>query len=459
VFVIESQLSCKCLSFLFLQTHMHRYFCYWASVLWLVYSSPFVQSVDTKIIKTFSELQERAKATYDQTLPCLRAAWMLEGRLATSFTKWKLPDDAEQHFAELKNLTAVFRQYPVHAYAGYKGPWLENIFIEQFFDKPLSYFNGFIPLFIQWVDAVVLDGEKGQNVDSIHKLLGTHLRSDVIYLAISQNDAGLGKIGIAHPNMLVLSAGGFGHVPLPLVKGEIDYVPLPDMENTELSSKSRNSSNAWLTDIVFIGNFVQGSRLNMLEQISMEARRARMLTKVLRRHPEWKSVMSTAMFNLAPRGFGRTSFRFAEIIQMGRVPVYLWDDVPWIPYAGTSIRIEIFGLRNLAEKYMSQRLVRRLYDLKVEKEPYHNLVKELHDLKVNKRETYSKLLQAVKEVRHFYTYKGVMEQIEHFIADPFDTRGKGTKTGTAGNYLRCIKHPRTERRALAKKRKKKEAYA
>jgi hypothetical protein len=254
----------------------------------------------------------------------------------------------------------------------------------------------------------------------------------------------LGKIGIAHPNMLVLSAGGFGHVPLPLVKGEIDYVPLPDIENTELSSKSRNSSNAWLTDIVFIGNFVQGPRLNMLEQISIEARRARMPTKVLRRHPEWKSVMSSARFNLAPRGYGRTSFRFAEIIQMGRVPVYLWDDVPWIPYAGTSIRIEFFGLRNLAEKHMPQGLVRRLYDLKV-----------------NKRETYSKLLQAVKEVRHFYTYKGVMEQIEHFMADPFDIRGKGTKTGTAGNYLRCIKHPRTERgaAALAKKRKRKGAYA
>ena len=64
-------------------------------------------------------------------------------------------------------------------------------------------------------------------------------------------------------------------------------------------------------------------------------------------------------------------------------------------------------------------------------------------------------------MRHFYTYKGVMEQIEHFMADPFDIRGKGTKTGTAGNYLRCIKHPRTERgaAALVEKLNKKGAYA
>jgi hypothetical protein len=58
---------------------------------------------------------------------------------------------------------------------------------------------------------------------------------------------------------------------------------------------------------------------------------------------------------------------------------------------------------------------------------------------------YKALEKGVKEVRHFYTYKGIMEQIEHFIADPFDIRGRGTKTGKEGNYLRCTKHPRTER--------------
>lgn len=47
---------------------------------------------------------------------------------------------------------------------------------------------------------------------------------------------------------------------------------------------------------------------------------------------------SLTIFNLAPRGFGRASFRLAEIIQIGRIPVYLYDDYPWIPYEGTEIR-------------------------------------------------------------------------------------------------------------------------
>eukprot|EP01035_Chromulina_nebulosa_P017912 gene17912-23532_t len=42
--------------------------------------------------------------------------------------------------------------------------------------------------------------------------------------------------------------------------------------------------------------------------------------------------MALTKFNLAPRGYGRSSFRFAESIQMGRVPIFLYDDIPWVPY-------------------------------------------------------------------------------------------------------------------------------
>jgi hypothetical protein len=37
-------------------------------------------------------------------------------------------------------------------------------------------------------------------------------------------------------------------------------------------------------------------------------------------------------FALAPRGYGKSSFRFFEIFQLGCIPVYVWDDVEWLPY-------------------------------------------------------------------------------------------------------------------------------
>lgn len=45
------------------------------------------------------------------------------------------------------------------SHLGYDGPWIENYFIDAFIDKPLSYFRGFIPLFIQWVDVMVAAGD------------------------------------------------------------------------------------------------------------------------------------------------------------------------------------------------------------------------------------------------------------------------------------------------------------
>jgi hypothetical protein len=37
-------------------------------------------------------------------------------------------------------------------------------------------------------------------------------------------------------------------------------------------------------------------------------------------------VMAAAMLQLAPRGSGRTSFRLYEALQLGLIPVYIWDE-------------------------------------------------------------------------------------------------------------------------------------
>lgn len=37
-------------------------------------------------------------------------------------------------------------------------------------------------------------------------------------------------------------------------------------------------------------------------------------------------------FALAPRGYGKSSFRFFEIFQLGCIPIYVWDDIEWLPY-------------------------------------------------------------------------------------------------------------------------------
>lgn len=315
-------------------------------------------------------------------------------------SNWVFPSDAEHHFEELKNKTDQFRHAPWQKYADYEGPWIENIFIEQFLDRPLSYFNGFIPIFIQWIDVQLLGG---RHFDNIKNQLSAILRPNVLYLAISQGDIGLGKIGTANPNILVLSAGGYGHVPLPLVRGEIPHEALPQQFEQEIG---------------FFGNSRQASRPTMLTQISTAANQQN-LTFRHGQGPTWKKDMASTKFNLAPRGYGRSSFRFAESIQMGRVPAFLYDDVAWIPYQGTNLSVETFGFYSGLND-----AVRSL----------PNLVQQIKNLTDDQ---YSKKLALLQEARWHYTYPGIVNQIEKFIADPF---------GDKGGKLRCTHlYPKTER--------------
>ena len=40
-------------------------------------------------------------------------------------------------------------------------------------------------------------------------------------------------------------------------------------------------------------------------------------------------------FALAPRGYGKGSFRFFECFQLGTIPIYLWNDEEWLPFKNT----------------------------------------------------------------------------------------------------------------------------
>ena len=45
----------------------------------------------------------------------------------------------------------------------------------------------------------------------------------------------------------------------------------------------------------------------------------------------YRELTARSRFGLAPRGYGRTSFRLYEMFSMGTVPVYIYNE-PWLPY-------------------------------------------------------------------------------------------------------------------------------
>ena len=67
-------------------------------------------------------------------------------------------------------------------------------------------------------------------------------------------------------------------------------------------------------------------------------------------------VTARSRFCLAPRGYGRSSFRFFEAMLLDVVPVYIWDDVEWLPYRNEmdygrfSISIHVSELSSLYDR-------------------------------------------------------------------------------------------------------------
>lgn len=105
-------------------------------------------------------------------------------------------------------------------------------------------------------------------------------------------------------------------------------------------------------------------------------------------------------------------------MQIGRIPVFLYNDVPWIPYRGTIYDVEQYGfVAGLTTKE-------------------NTLPQLVHQLKNMSDVEYQAKLTKLADVRELFTYPGLVHQIVHFFNDPF---------GPEGGYLRCTVHPKTER--------------
>lgn len=93
-------------------------------------------------------------------------------------------------------------------------------------------------------------------------------------------------------------------------------------------------------------------------------------------------------FALAPRGYGRSSFRFFEILQMGSIPIYIWNDKNWLPfqdkikYSEISIVVHVKQLGALEEK-----------------------------LKSITEEKYNQMIENYQKYKHYFTMEGMFEEI------------------------------------------------
>jgi len=93
-------------------------------------------------------------------------------------------------------------------------------------------------------------------------------------------------------------------------------------------------------------------------------------------------------FCLAPRGNGRSSFRYFEAMLLDSIPVYFWDDVEWLPYK------DVLDYSKFAVS-IHDRDINRTSDI----------LESISD------EKYQSMLEEMRRVRHHFSLEGMSEYI------------------------------------------------
>lgn len=215
-----------------------------------------------------------------------------------------------------KSLDA-FRQAKVHSYADYSGPWIENYAIS-YFESRLYDFFPFVPLLAQWTDHQVQapcdelsDAQRLQ-----YRAFFDSLDHTLQHFAISQHDGGdifCLNDPSAYKSILIFSAGGWGDVPIPLLKQVTLSNDIPVLQRKYVFS--------------FVGSLTPLRKVLMKRFLDMPSP-----IFYYESTQNWKAIAKESMFCLCPRGFGRTSFRLSETILLGCIPVYIGATMKWLPY-------------------------------------------------------------------------------------------------------------------------------
>lgn len=275
----------------------------------------------------------------------MRAASDCLRRTTPDLPALEYPDDAEEHFVRLhRALGRWTAQALPFEWDGFRGPWLEDQWISRMWTAYRSrppnatlraVFGPYIPLLVPW-NAIhnTANFTEAARIPCypcgfVRAVLGV-LRPSVPYITVSQSAEGVtakGELPMSQiPNVLVLSQGGYGHVPVPLLKA-----PLALHRHRLVQQKRRI--------VAFFGGSMDHApfelRRRMCDAVHQFAAAHKVEVVCGSYVPNFRQRMSEALVVLCPRGYGRTSFFLGEALKMGLIPVHVYDERPWVPYAGS----------------------------------------------------------------------------------------------------------------------------
>jgi hypothetical protein len=236
------------------------------------------------------------------------------------------------------------------------GLYLEEYFLDFFIKNTPFLKRKYIPSL--WTNFQIeewFDERKQEMQHALNAWVENNPPGEEGYFTVVQHDDG-SKLQLPH-NTLVYGACS-GNIPIPLIYQDVNDTLLR-MNKKKFHEKE------------FLCSFV-GNDTNYVRRLVLN-------NKILNEIPSFKIINSggwspvvnqdlqktfiettiNSKFALAPRGYGRSSFRFFECFLLGTIPVYVWDDVEWLPfkelidYSRLCVSIHIYDLNDLEKILLS----------------------------------------------------------------------------------------------------------
>ena len=213
---------------------------------------------------------------------------------------------------EIASITERFRpvpKYPVYP-PYHEGEYLEEFFYRKYLER--GYTDGRIFIPISWTSVY-----NQTNRYALQEILDA-LPRDLEYFTVSQHDDAIQET--LPPNTLKFCAGGnSGGIPIPLVCS-----PIAD----EYAKWIKSNDEDRTIFCSFLGSLTHPIRNSIIDRFTNKDGFFVSQNKSLQ---EFIYITSKSVFCLCPRGYGASSFRVAEALQLGAIPVTVgdWNDYPY----------------------------------------------------------------------------------------------------------------------------------
>jgi len=238
--------------------------------------------------------------------------------------------------------------YPPFKYGLYK----EEYFLKNFLENTPKTKRKYIP--VLWTNFQIegwFQSQKKNMQNSLDEWLVNNHCEHGYFTVVQYDDACLLKL----PENTIVYGSCSGSIPIPLIYQDLNNT----LEN--IPKKKFNDKNILCS---FVGNItsnnIEPNVRNLMFNILSHSNNFHLINSggwnpIVNKQNQDIFIQTTinSKFALAPRGYGRSSFRFFEIFKLGTIPIYLWNDLDWLPfkdeidYNKLCINIHYSQLKNL----------------------------------------------------------------------------------------------------------------